>query len=61
MLLGEAQYLELRDKEIYEGLITFFTLAKKYLWDLASPQSYIRKTIGVSGPIRFTPILVEQI
>lgn len=44
-----AQYLEQRDKEIYEGLITFFTLAKKYLWDVATPQSYIRKTIGIQA------------
>lgn len=44
-----AQYLEQRDMEIYEGLITFFTLAKKYLWDFATPQSYIRKTIGIQA------------
>jgi DNA phosphorothioation-associated DGQHR protein 1 len=43
------QYLEERDKEVYEGLVTFFTLAKKYLWDAAIPQSYIRKTVGIQA------------
>src|SRR5260370_33737001 len=43
------QYLQQRDKEVYEGILTFFTLTKRYFWDSAIPQSYIRKTIGIQA------------
>jgi DNA phosphorothioation-associated DGQHR protein 1 len=55
-----AQYLKQLDSEIYEGLVTFFTLAKRYYWDVAVPQSYIRKTIGIQGLFDFLRIWLAR-
>lgn len=42
------QYISCNDEEIYNVLNSFFESVKSILWDNASPNSVITKTIGVS-------------
>lgn len=43
-----TQYIYCKDEEIYEVLDSFFQSVKSVLWDNASPNSVIIKTIGIS-------------
>jgi len=42
-------YLLNNDELIYTGLKNYFTAIKRLFWDKATPESYIRKTVGVQA------------
>ena len=53
-------FLEEKDDEIIDLVISYFEVVKTMLWDNASPNSYILKTIGIQALFDFLKVILQK-
>ena len=55
------KFIKLKDKLIYDIILNYFNTIKQYLWDNATVDSYIYKTVGIQASFDILKLILQKI